>query len=94
MDGDDQGPNVSDFNPSWMEDGGGISGEQGEPNFDSNTGWDTNAWSRQNDSPEDFSPAGSNDCEPPSADTSKIYVKATHYVDGKWTCYWLETTTC
>ncbi len=95
MNGDEySGPTMSEFNPSWMEDGGGITGEQGEPSFDSNAAWDTNAWSRQNmDQGDPFSP--STECIPEgSPDTSKIYVKATHFVDGQWTCYWLETTIC
>lgn len=94
MDGEDQGPNLGDFNPSWMEDGGGIYGEQTEPDFSNNQVWDTNAWSRQNPD-QDSSPNPAADCIPDgSPDTSKIYVRATHYVGGKWVCYWLETTTC
>ncbi len=92
MNGDEyQSPNVSDFNPSWMEDGGGIIGEQTEPDFSSNQAWDTNAWSRQNDGPQDDT--GVSNCTP-GDDTSKSYVQVKQYVDGHWKCIWTETTTC
>lgn len=86
MNGDEYGPNLSDFNPSWMEDGGGITGEQGEPNFDSNAAWDTRAWSRVEDQPEgnSGSPCG------PESDTTKLYVYVKKYVDGQWVCSWME----
>lgn len=104
MNGDEQGPTLGDFQPSWMRDGDLSGGSERDPNFDyyqsydltGNTvgasGWDVNVRSRQNDNPE-VPPPGVG-CVPPSADTSKIYVYATHYVDGKWKCYWLETTEC
>lgn len=38
---------------------------------------------------------GKQSCTPPDTpDTSKIYFRATHYVDGKWKCYWLDSTDC
>ncbi len=92
MNGEQDGPNLNEFNPSWMEDGGGVIGEQSDVSFDNQLQWDTNAWSRDNAQGVEQPPHG--DCAPPSGDTSKIYVKATHYVGGQWTCYWLETTTC
>ena len=70
-----------------MEDGLGVGDEQGEVNLDDNTQWDTTAWSRQNDAPEDFSPG--EDCTPPgSPDTTMQYVRVTKYVDGAWVCSW------
>lgn len=89
----DDGPNMGDFHPSWISDGGGISGgEEREPNFDDYTDWDTNARTEGID--DDYDQTSSGDCTPPGGDTSKIYVKATHYVDGQWQCYWIDTTTC
>ena len=93
MNSDDANPNVDEFDPSWMGDGGGIQGEQTDPDWSEDAQWDTRATSEDNIIPEDFTGANG-DCEPPSGDTSKIYVRATHYVGGHWVCYWLETTTC
>ncbi len=91
MNGDEySGPVMSEFNPSWMEDGGGIIGEQGEPSFDSNAAWDTNAWSRQN---EDQGDAFANTCTP-EANEAMIYVYTKRFTDGNWVCEWTETTTC
>ncbi len=92
VNGEQDGPNLNEFNPSWIEDGLGISGEQPDVSFDNQFQWDTTAWSRENAQEEEQPPHG--DCTPTSPDTSKIYVKATHYVDGHWQCYWLDTTTC
>ncbi len=84
--------NLSNFEPSWMEDGLGVGDEQGEVNADDNTQWDTTAWSRQNDSPEDFINGPPTGCltdagAPPDMGT---YVLGS--VDG--TCQWIDTTTC
>ncbi len=90
MNGEDQGPNLSDFNPSWMEDGLGFTGEQGEQDFSNQQQWDTNAWSRQNqDQGDAFSQLG---CigqagNPPPSGTHVL-----GSVDG--TCQWIDTTTC
>ncbi len=93
MNGDDQqGPTMSDFSPSWMEDGLGISGEQGEPSFDSNQAWDTNAWSRVEDTQDEI-PAGTDSTclgdagDPPGSGTWIL-----GSIDG--TCQWIDTTTC
>ncbi len=53
MNGEDQGPNLSDFNPSWMEDGLGFTGEQGEQDFSNAQQWDTNAWTQGADDTQD-----------------------------------------
>ncbi len=41
MNGEDeqQGPTLGDFDPSWMNDGGGVQGEQSDPDFSSQTQW-------------------------------------------------------
>ncbi len=91
MDGDEQGPSLDAFEPSWLRDGQGIYGAEGEPDFSSNQQWDTNAWSRLND--DQGSADTGNNCTPES-DTSKSYVQVKSYVDGKWKCVWTETTTC
>ncbi len=98
------GPSLDEFNPSWMEDGGGVSGgsERGDT-LESNTSYDLNSvtdasaydmsvWSRQNQEPPDVPNKG---CTPAgSPDTSKVYVKTTSYNGTKWVCDWTETTTC
>ncbi len=94
MNGDDyQGPTLNEFNPSWMEDGGGITGEQGEPNFDSNQGWDTNAWSRENYAGEDFSPAGgAGGCMSDAGDPPAMGTYVLGSIDG--VCQWIGKTDC
>ncbi len=94
---------IDDYQPSWMEDGGGVSGgSEYDPEVDYEQSyprgstihaaeWDTTVTSRQNQTGDD---PNDKHCKPPGADTSKIYVSATHYVDGKWKCYWIETTDC
>ena len=93
MNGDDTHPNVDEFDPSWMGDGIGIQADLSTPDFSDDTQWPADARSSEQNEPEDFTGAAG-DCEPPSGDTSKIYVRATHYVGGHWVCYWIETTTC
>ena len=85
---------VSDFisaEPSFLEDGYGISGEQ--PDFPSEdiTDWETQAWSRDNQTPEDFIGAG----------TSCVSIAGPPPSSGTWvlgsvggTCQWINTTTC
>ncbi len=90
MNGDEySGPTMNEFNPSWMEDGGGISGEQNDPDFSDNMQWDTNAWSRVEDNPDEFGGGGciSAAGSPPGSGT---YVLGS--VDG--VCQWINTTTC
>jgi hypothetical protein len=45
MNGDNQGINLGDVDPSWMDDGLGVIGEQSEPDFSNDTQWDTTATS-------------------------------------------------
>lgn len=52
----EQGVDLADFNPSWMEDGLGISGDQIEPDFGDDTQWDTYVSSQQNQE-DDFTAA-------------------------------------
>ncbi len=68
MNGDDYGPTLSDFSPSWMKDGGGVSGQDRTPNLDDYQDWasnvgsfvvtDQDAWSRDNRSAEDSGAGG------------------------------------
>ncbi len=97
---------ISDIEPSWSQDGGGLSGEQNDPDLSIGTTWDiyagtidqqsgdswsTKVISRQNQAPEDPTPAGGgclNDAgSPPESGT---FVLGT--VDG--TCQWIDTTIC
>lgn len=87
-----EGPILSDFSPSWMDDGLGVSGEQGEQSFDNNTPWDTNAWSRQNQEPEDFINAPAAGCLNDAGDPPAMGTWVLGSVDG--TCQWIDTTTC
>ncbi len=87
MNGKDQGPNLSEFTPSWMDDGQGIYGAEGEPSFDNNQQWDTNAWSRLN---EDGGGSGGGTCTPGAPPASGTHVWGS--VGG--VCQWIDTTTC
>ncbi len=52
-----QGPTLGDFDPSWMNDGGGLEGEQNYPSFDNQSQWQA-ATAYSGDHPsEDFSAA-------------------------------------
>ncbi len=66
------GPDINDFSPSWMEDGGGLSGgSESDPNLDyeqsylvgkgtiSAASWETETTSRQNQTPPDTNGGGS-----------------------------------
>lgn len=93
MNGEEQGVNLSEFNPSWMEDGFGISGEQPDYVDEDLQNWDTNAWTDNGEiSPEDFINGPSTDClsvagPPPSSGTYAL-------VSVNGTCEWMGTTTC
>ncbi len=102
------GPNLSDFEPSWSQDGYGLSGDQNNPDFSDGTTWDiyagtidqqsgdswsTKVTSRQNQAPEDFISGAA--CNPgEGSDTSKVYIRSTSWNGMKWVCGWTETTTC
>ncbi len=96
----DYGPDVNDFNPSWMEDGGGLSGgSESDPQSDyeqsyligkgtvSAAEWETQTTSRQNQTPPDSPP---NACIPSSPPDSGTVVWGA--IDGE--CQWIDTTTC
>ncbi len=92
MNGDDQqGPNMNEFSPSWMRDGLDISGEQNYPDFSSNQQWDTNAWSRVEDTPDEIPPSGGS-CMSDAGDPPDSGTWILGSVDG--TCQWIDTTTC
>ncbi len=94
-------PSINDFEPSWMDDGGGLSGgAETSPDFEfeqsyllhgstvSAASWETQTTSRQNQSPEDTSPARG--CIPASPPDTGTWVWGT--VDGE--CQWIDTTAC
>lgn len=90
----EEGVNLSEFEPSWMEDGFGIIGEQPDYVDDNVRDWDTNAWTDNGEiSPEDFSPpippvtCLSEAGDPPG---SGEYMLGS--VNG--TCQWIGTTNC
>ncbi len=88
MNGEQDGPNLNEFNPSWLEDGGGVIGEQSDSGFDNQLQWDTTAWSRDNQQQSDASGAGP--CTPSAPPASGTHVWGT--IAG--VCQWIDTTTC
>ncbi len=93
MNGDDQGPTLGDFNPSWMQTGG-ISGDSQvyEAPFDQDDAeWDTNAWTRDQQDIGEVRSGGACGAE---SDESKTYVQVKKFVGGEWTCSWEPATTC
>ncbi len=98
------GPSLEDYQPSWMEDGGGIgSGTGGDLSSETSYGendvtsarsWDMLVWSQQNQESADIS-GGRENCTPPgSPDTGIRYVKTTAWDGSKWVCEWFPTTSC
>ncbi len=98
------GPDINDFSPSWMEDGGGLSGgSESDPNLDyeqsyliskgtiSAASWETEVTSRQNQSPDDIRP-GSGGCMADAGDPPDTGTWILGSIDG--TCQWIDTTTC
>lgn len=77
------------FNPSWMEDGLGLRGEQeGRPQGDVSQ-WDTNAWTE--DRPDQGEVRGRGGaCDPGTPPATGTFVMGV--VDG--TCQWIDTTSC
>ncbi len=92
MNGEDQGPNLSDFNPSWMEDGLGFTGEQGEQDFSNQQQWDTNAWTQGADDTQDITSAGGGGCMSDAGDPPDMGTYVLGSVDG--TCQWIGKTDC
>lgn len=93
-------PGLDDYQPSWMDDGGGISGgAESDPydDFDqsyllhgqtvSAASWETQTTSRQNQNDDSPAPRGCLPDSPPSSGTSVWGA-----VDG--VCQWIDTTTC
>jgi hypothetical protein len=82
-----------DARADWQGDGHGIIGPQRvvrqEPAQPHPMDFQTDQSTRRS---EEF--RSQDVCAPPGGDTTKIYIKATHYTGGQWTCYWLDTTTC
>lgn len=82
---------LNDFNPSWMEDGFGLIGEQPDYQDEDNQDWDTRA-GVEDQRDYDDSAAINQGClgtagSPPATGT---YVLGS--VDG--VCQWIDTTTC
>src|SRR6266496_5558841 len=71
------------YKPDWQTDGYGLRGPQPERlNRQATSGpMEFGVGDRQN-----FSDVGKKDCKPPGGNTSKIYVRATHYTGGRWVC--------
>ncbi len=108
MNGEDQGPNLSDFQPSWMKDGQGIYGAEGEPDLNDFTTWDiysgsmdqqsgdswsTKVTSSQNQAPPDDVPSDfGNACLSAAGDPPGSGTSVLGSVDG--VCQWIDTTTC
>lgn len=87
----DTGPDLEDFNPSFLEDGLGIIGEQPDSVEEDLQEWDMNAWSDNSQANEDFIGAGGGclaDAGPPPATGTSVLGS----VGG--TCQWISTTTC
>jgi hypothetical protein len=83
------GFSFGDFDPSFLEDGYGISGPQGDPIQEDVQNWDLNAWSDQSQANEDFI-SGPGDCNPGSAPETGTWIFGS--IDGE--CQWIDTTTC
>ncbi len=85
-----RGPSIHDIQPNWISDGHGIRGPQ-KPRVEEGRAQPFEIPFAPDNSPR---VAADNpmidDCIPPDGDTSKKYARLTHYVDGKWVCYWLE----
>ncbi len=105
MNGDDQGPILSNFDPSWMRDGGGVSGDQNNPDNSSYDTWDiyagtidqqsgdswsTKVTSDQNQAPEDFISGSS--CVGTAGTPPESGTSVLGSIDG--VCQWIDTTTC
>lgn len=91
MNSDDANPNVDEFDPSWMGDGGGIQGEQTDPDWSEDAQWDTRATSEDNIIPEDFIGAGGS-CLATAGDPPGSGTWVLGSIGG--TCQWIDTTTC
>lgn len=77
--------------PTWRTDGYGIRGPQEERTVEKVGASPMNFESSY---PHTSDGGGVESCIVPGGDTSKVYIKATHFTGGRWVCYWLETTQC
>ncbi len=93
-------PSINDFEPSWMEDRGGLSGGAESDPYDdfeqsyllhgqtvSAASWETQTTSRQNQNDDTRPAAGCIPSSPPDTGTS-----VWGSVDG--VCQWIDTTDC
>jgi len=78
----------------WQQDGHGITGPQRVVRMDPVTPYPMDfgpgSYGSFPKSPDDKGPK--EDCKPPGGDTTKTYVRATHFVGGKWVCFWKVCT--
>jgi hypothetical protein len=88
---EDSSFDFSGYEPSFIEDGYGITGPQQDVTQEDLQDWDLNAWSDQSQANEDFTGAGggclSDAGDPPGSGTFVL-----GSIDG--TCQWIDTTTC
>ncbi len=104
MNGDEQGPILNDFTPSWMRDGDLSGGSEEGYRFNNDDSyilkgtvvsapsWDTTTTSSQNQEPDDFRPGGDTSCMGDAGDPPDSGTYVLGSVDG--TCQWIDTTTC
>lgn len=87
------GITLDQVDPSWMEDGGGIIGDQPDYLDEDLQEWDTQPQTIGGETGDDFAPpGGGNACltaagAPPGSGTWVL-----GSIDG--TCQWIDTTTC
>lgn len=78
------------YQPSFLEDGYGISGPQTNYVEEDLQDWDLNAWTDQSQANEDFISGPSGACNPGDPPPIGTWIFAS--VDG--VCQWIDTTTC
>lgn len=91
---DDDSIDLEASQPSFLEDGLGISAGQGEfPPFEQDDQeWDTDAWSRDINPDQDEIAATPESCMGDAGDPPDTGTYVLGSVDG--TCQWIDTTTC
>ncbi len=99
MNGDEQGPTLNDFTPSWMRDGDLSGGSEEGYRFNNDDSyilkgtvvsapsWDTTTTSQQNQNDDTPAPRSCLPDSPPESGTS-----VWGSIDGE--CQWIDTTTC
>jgi hypothetical protein len=93
MNGDNsEGLILGDVDPSWIEQGGDLRGDQSDPDFSDYTDWPTEAWSRMNDERDDLPPNPAAGCLSDAGDPPDMGTFVLGSIDG--TCQWIDTTTC